>query len=594
MEKENRKNLEQRVARLEQEVKELRSLLESRHREDSITISESTSYATQNYEAEKAPQQVEDNPPMGVPVTKKIAVGENWLQRIGIALLLLGVAFLFKYSIDQGWLVPPVRSLIGLGIGLALFIPGLQFSEEKTPLKQILLGGGIAAFYITGFATYQLYSFVPSPVMWLFMVVVTLLALSLSLQQDEPVLSIVGVLGGLATPFMLYTGSGSLSSLIIYTVLILTGACVIYFIKAWRSLLWTMVAGGWLVLLVGLYNNILEVLSPVFADRLSLQLAIVFCLGVFWFIPVIREIVSRRSPGRWPHPSFRNPGGTVDEHAVYIGNPSVQLMTLGIPVLSVLYSMALWDITWEAWGVIAMAFSLAIGYAYLPLRQQGLPNMASAHGFSSLVLLTLSFFLLFEGHLLFTILALEGLGLRVLAQQNDDEKISAGSHILFGFVAIWLLHSFTSYKSPELVILNLDALTQLLIILIAGIGVPYWLNKKSSRQTYRLIAHIALLAWFYSELSYLENGQAYVSVCWGIYAIVLLIYGFTKENYNMRMAAMATIFLVVGKLFLVDLSQLQAIWRILLFIGFGTLFLFISYFLQQRFTDEKESVSPEE
>jgi len=585
MENENQKNLEERVDRLEQEVKKLRTLLHKQNRDDSITITSGESEAGQSLQEDDLQRDIKDKPQESKPLSERLTIGENWLQRIGIGLLLLGVAFLFKYSIDQGWLVPPIRSLIGLGIGLALFVPGLQFSDEQTPLKQILLGGGIATFYITGFATFQLYNFVPSPVIWLFMVVVTLLALSLSMQQDEPVLSIVGTLGGLATPFMLYTGSGSLSSLMVYTALILTGAAVIYFIKAWRSLLWTMVGGGWLVFLVGLYNNILEELNPIFADRMSLQLGLLFGLAVFWLVPVVREIVSRRSPDQWPHPTFRNSDGSVDENVMYMANATTQLMVLVIPLLSVLYSMALWDISWEAWGVIAMAFSLILGYGYMPLRREELPGLASVHGFSGLILLTLSFFLLFEGHLLFTIIALEGLGLRIVAQQNMDERISTGSHILFGLAAIWLLHNFTDYNTPELAVFNLNAHSHLLIILIAGIGVPYWLNKKSSRQTYRLLAHVGLLAWFYSELSYLENGQAYVSVCWAFYAISLLIYGFTKESQSIRMAAMATVFLVVGKLFLIDLSQLQAIWRILLFIGFGALFLVISYYLQRRFSD---------
>jgi uncharacterized membrane protein len=43
---------------------------------------------------------------------------------------------------------------------------------------------------------------------------------------------------------------------------------------------------------------------------------------------------------------------------------------------------------------------------------------------------------------------------------------------------------------------------------------------------------------------------------------------------------MATLFLVVGKLFLVDLAGVEAVWRILLFLGFGGLFLVLGYYLQ--------------
>lgn len=39
--------------------------------------------------------------------------GEEWLNKVGIALLLIGIVFLFKYSIDQGWLIPEVRSAVG-------------------------------------------------------------------------------------------------------------------------------------------------------------------------------------------------------------------------------------------------------------------------------------------------------------------------------------------------------------------------------------------------------------------------------------------------------------------------------------------------
>ena len=591
MEKDSRENLEERVRRLEKEVEALKELLQNQDSVDSITISANT----ENVNIEDSSSQSSRQPVQTPSFTDKVQLGENWLQRIGIGLLLFGVAFLFKYSIDQGWLIPPIRSLIGLGIGLTLFITGLQLSDDKSPLNQICLGGGIGVFYITGFATFQLYGFVSPSVVWIFMIVVTLLALSLSLQQNKPILSVIGTLGGLGTPFMLYTGSGSLSALIIYTAVILAGASAIYFRKAWKSLLWTMTVGGWLVLLVGLYNNILDVVNPAYFDRLSLQIGILIVMGVLWIIPVFREILSNRDPRKWPDPSFEKVSGEVDQYAVYLSNPTVQILALIIPILSFLYSMGLWEISSESWGVIAMSFALAIGYVYLPLRNEELSKLASIHGFSALILLTISFFLLLEGEILFTVLALEALGLRIVAYKNEDEQISMSSHILFGIVAIWLINDFTSYKNPDLAILNLNALTQLLIIGIAGLAVPQWLRVKTNKQIYLAGAHIALLAWFYSEFSFLENGQAFVSVCWGVYALSLLIFGLTKQRDDIRFAAMGTIFLVVGKLFLIDLSQLQAIWRILLFIGFGALFLLISYYVQRNFlNDETTTREPDE
>lgn len=48
-----------------------------------------------------------------------------------------------------------------------------------------------------------------------------------------------------------------------------------------------------------------------------------------------------------------------------------------------------------------------------------------------------------------------------------------------------------------------------------------------------------------------------------------------------------TLALVVGKLFLVDLRNLDPLWRILLFLGVGALFLLVAYFVPNLWKREK-------
>ncbi len=45
---------------------------------------------------------------------------EYWLSRIGIGLVLFGVAFLFKYAVEQGWLVPGLLVYLGIALGITL------------------------------------------------------------------------------------------------------------------------------------------------------------------------------------------------------------------------------------------------------------------------------------------------------------------------------------------------------------------------------------------------------------------------------------------------------------------------------------------
>jgi hypothetical protein len=127
--------------------------------------------------------------------------GEWWLNKLGIGLLLFGVAFLFVYSVERGWIGPWMRVGFGAAIGAALLAVGLRVYERRPAFSQVLLGGSVGAFYITGFAAFQLYSLVAYPVTFGYMVSVTALAFLLSLRQEGVPLSLIGALGGSARRF---------------------------------------------------------------------------------------------------------------------------------------------------------------------------------------------------------------------------------------------------------------------------------------------------------------------------------------------------------------------------------------------------------
>ena len=103
-----------------------------------------------------------------------------------------------------------------------------------------------------------------------------------------------------------------------------------------------------------------------------------------------------------------------------------------------------------------------------------------------------------------------------------------------------------------------------------------------------MTAHITLLLWLLRELSPLTNGQGLVSVSWGIYIVVLFVIGLRKDVKVVTKTAMATLLILIGKLFLFDLAELATLWRVLLFMGFGAVLLFLSYFFQSLWKTKKE------
>ncbi|XPN73529.1 DUF2339 domain-containing protein [Morganella morganii] len=85
----------------------------------------------------------------------------NLPAKIGILLLFIGLSYLLKFSIENNILTPEVR-LIGAAIlSVTLFVVGWCVRHKNRLYSLIVQGGSLGAFYITIFAAYKLYEFLP-------------------------------------------------------------------------------------------------------------------------------------------------------------------------------------------------------------------------------------------------------------------------------------------------------------------------------------------------------------------------------------------------------------------------------------------------
>ncbi len=489
--------------------------------------------------------------------------GDPW-RWIGIALLLFGVAFLFKYSIDRGWLTPQVRVGFGFVLASALLAISGQLPAGRRAFGRILDGGAVATLYITGFAAFQLYALVPYGVAFGFLVGVTLLAFWLSWRQDDAVLALIGAVGGLGTPFLLARDEADIPGLVAYTALVLAGTSAVYLMRGWRSLLFVSAVGGWLVLGVALLEA-RPLPDGSSQDRVALQLGILFAGLCFWGAPLWRAM-RRMSDVSEP----ATPGAARAE---------AMLFAVSTPLVALALSSAIHDYTRETWGWIALVAAIAFaGVAALVSRAAQDRESAAAQALASLVLLTLSLALLLEGNWLLVSLAAEGLALHVLALRARDPVSAFAGHGLFAFVASEVLRRLVeSGFTPHL--WNAQALSDLFVIGAAVVAASR-MTAGADRMIYRVVAHAAFLLWLARELAGFENGQGLVTVAWGVYALALLILGLRRDDGALRMGGRLTLFLVVAKLFLVDLREVETLWRIVSFLGFGVVFLALSYWLR--------------
>jgi uncharacterized membrane protein len=241
--------LEDRVARLERLVEELLAQRKPDAERPTPVDAPSPKPAPGSSRAHERPRPAESVPRPVAPSPPRLSAeeGEKWLGRVGVGFVILAFAFLLKLSFDRGWITPALRLGAGFLTGVALIAAGLRLEGQRRRLAQALLGGGVALLYLVGFAGSQLYELLPLWVALSLMSTTTILAIAVSERQESPALSIIGVAGGLATPFLLDMAAAHPGGIAVYASLVLLGAAPVQFLKGWPELLVTMALGGALV-----------------------------------------------------------------------------------------------------------------------------------------------------------------------------------------------------------------------------------------------------------------------------------------------------------------------------------------------------------
>ena len=80
-------------------------------------------------------------------------IGENLANKIGIAVLVLGISFFVKFAIDKNWINETGRVIIGLVSGGILISLAHYTRNTYRSFSSVLVGGGLTVFYFsTAFA----------------------------------------------------------------------------------------------------------------------------------------------------------------------------------------------------------------------------------------------------------------------------------------------------------------------------------------------------------------------------------------------------------------------------------------------------------
>lgn len=167
-------------------------------------------------------------------VSMEYAVASQWLLRIGIVILVVGVGFFVKYSVEKGLITPTGRVLLAAITGLAMLTAGTRLLGRKYHvLGQGLLGGGLAVLYFSVFAAANLYHLIEQLPAFMLMSFVTVAAGAIAVRFNSILVAVLGIIGGYGTPILLSTGLVNFPGLFGYMLVLGCGVLGVCYWKNW-------------------------------------------------------------------------------------------------------------------------------------------------------------------------------------------------------------------------------------------------------------------------------------------------------------------------------------------------------------------------
>lgn len=203
----------------------------------------------------------EDAPPTPAPVIsqeKKVVapvqssglekfIGENLIAVIAVVILLIGVIFGVKYSIDHNLISPLTRILLSYMLGVGILAVGMRLKAKYELFSATLVSGAMAIMYVSTYVAYSLYQLLPQMGAFALMVIFTIFTVIAAIQYNRQVIAHIGLVGSYAVPFLLSDGSGKVVVLFSYMLLVNAGILAIAFMRNWKPLYYVAFGCTWMI-----------------------------------------------------------------------------------------------------------------------------------------------------------------------------------------------------------------------------------------------------------------------------------------------------------------------------------------------------------
>lgn len=525
-------------------------------------------------------------------------LGSQIFNRIGIVALLIGSAWFLKLAIDNRWIGPVGRTLVGLLAGAAVILWSERFRRRGyANFSYSLKAVGTGVLYLSLWAAFQLYHLLPASAALLAMLLVAAWNAFMAWSQDAELLAAYALAGAMLTPGLLSTGGNHEIFLFTYLLGIDLASVVLVRLKRWPRLL----AGAFpatVAYFAGWFGRFYTASEMTLTAAFAVALAAVFVAASL---------------------------GAPDEEQPAGNSFDLSLRQILLPLANgVFLAFTLYTTLDDAGHHAATAWAmLALAALYLAVLRLPQPRItAGVHLSLAVVLLSVAIPLKANGRWITIGWLVEGLALLLLASRSSGSQPASGSetfarllHILsLGALTLgWVGALVQLYTGPYFAHAFLNprfatALTGVAALAAASILAKNIAQLFAGSETHSPLRHTAAILNIATNLLAVLAGVREIQALWQhapaeaqlqtalavsaflmLYGAALLATGFIVRNSFLRWQALALLVFTILKTFLYDMRNLSQGYRVASFLALGVLLMAVSFAYQKDWLSLRET-----
>ncbi|WP_438447173.1 DUF2339 domain-containing protein [Gorillibacterium sp. sgz5001074] len=520
---------------------------------------------------------------------------KHWTSLLGSLFVICSIIYLFKFTIDQGWITNSMKTGAGLAAGAGAMLLGVKLILGKRLfIGEIVSGMGASILYTTFAFSGVYYALWDSMTVFLSMMVMTVGLTVLSYRHGLRILMNLALLGAFAAPLVMRPENDQVFTLFLYLLVLNAAYFTLSIRKRWAEFRLLAFAGTWLTYMVYYIH-----FDPATDSLWSMPFRYAVCAFVFY---VVGFFISSWKTDR-----------CFDGMNLYLGFVNA--------VLFGLWSSIVLD------GILRMAYPLAAmgllyaGLALVAYRVSGssASTAITVQAVWGAILLLLSLSQLGDGLDMRPIISVYVWGilaalLMAAALRLKAEWLQAVSMAVWtGVTLYWFAVTWDAPRGEwfgvYMPFLNSAAVAWMLL---AATG--FWYSLKASFSAVKDGGQV-FMSRFFSVVSHLIVGgllmlqidnmfEEYrlsgfwdrdltLSVVWGVYALLLFLWGASSKQRLFRGFGSVVLGMVSIKVLFYDLSGEDTVYKVLVLLVMAAISFAISY-INHRWQEEPavEPVSP--